>query len=259
MGGPLYTPPGGGEGGGVTAQTLTDGATITCDWSLGEVATITLGGARTIAMSGGTAGRAYTLRIVQDGTGDRSLEYGSEVPMKPEHRRQAGQATVHQFVCDGAAYHLVGPSPWIWIPCTADTSHSVLATWVQVTGARFTPVASARYAVLVRLYHFAAALTTGLAARFTDAGATTGGGLLQGRSTSIGTTAPRWFAISDTVGVVGASTGSTTLGTTATLGDLHFAAPASPTQIGPEITTEVDGSAVTVVSQVSGIFLRRLS
>ena len=59
-------------------QTLTDGATI--DWNLStqQVAKVTLGGNRTLnAPSNQQAGAFYSLAIIQDGTGSRTLTFNS--------------------------------------------------------------------------------------------------------------------------------------------------------------------------------------
>jgi len=59
-------------------QALTDGASIAWDVSLGAFATVTLGGNRTLANpSNLKAGAAYAVKITQDGTGTRTLAYGS--------------------------------------------------------------------------------------------------------------------------------------------------------------------------------------
>ena len=59
-----------------TTQTLTDAASITWDMATSPVAKVTLGGNRTLAaptnlVDGGT----YILRVIQDGTGSRTLAY----------------------------------------------------------------------------------------------------------------------------------------------------------------------------------------
>lgn len=54
-------------------QTLTDGATITWDYSEGYNAKVTLGGNRTLAISNAADGDDGLLMVVQDGTGGRSL------------------------------------------------------------------------------------------------------------------------------------------------------------------------------------------
>lgn len=56
----------------------TDGATVTIDWSdktKGKVRTITLGGNRTLAFSSPTQWQAIILRIIQDGTGTRTVTW----------------------------------------------------------------------------------------------------------------------------------------------------------------------------------------
>jgi len=62
---------------GVTA--LTDGATINTDCSLGNVFTVTLGGNRTLANpTNKVSGAPYQWIITQDGTGSRTLSYGTD-------------------------------------------------------------------------------------------------------------------------------------------------------------------------------------
>ena|SRR5687768_10639091 len=61
---------------------LTDGATITCDISLGQVFDITLAGNRTITFTGGSAatdGKKIIVRIKQDATGSRLLTWDTIV------------------------------------------------------------------------------------------------------------------------------------------------------------------------------------
>lgn len=61
-----------------THVTLTDGATITPDFSAGNHFTVTLGGNRTLANPTNlTAGQSGVIYVVQDGTGSRTLAYGS--------------------------------------------------------------------------------------------------------------------------------------------------------------------------------------
>jgi len=58
--------------------TLTDGATITPDFSANNHYEVTLGGNRTLANpTNVVAGQSGVIRIVQDGTGSRTLAYGS--------------------------------------------------------------------------------------------------------------------------------------------------------------------------------------
>ena len=59
-------------------STLTDGATITPDFALANNYTVTLGGNRTLANPTNlTAGQSGSIFVVQDGTGSRTLAYGS--------------------------------------------------------------------------------------------------------------------------------------------------------------------------------------
>lgn len=56
-----------------TVQTLTDGATIQWNVSGGISAAVTLAGNRALQISSSVAGHYYTLRVIQDNTGSRSL------------------------------------------------------------------------------------------------------------------------------------------------------------------------------------------
>lgn len=61
-----------------TISALTDGATITADFALANNFSVTLGGNRTLANpSNLTAGQSGAIWITQDGTGSRTLAYGS--------------------------------------------------------------------------------------------------------------------------------------------------------------------------------------
>jgi hypothetical protein len=63
--------------GAITA--LTDGATITPDFAVANNFSVTLGGNRTLANpSNLTAGQSGSIFITQDGTGSRTLAYGSQ-------------------------------------------------------------------------------------------------------------------------------------------------------------------------------------
>lgn len=56
-----------------TQNTLLDSATVTFDVSVSTNATVTLGGNRTLVINSARAGEYYTLVVIQDGTGGRSL------------------------------------------------------------------------------------------------------------------------------------------------------------------------------------------
>lgn len=55
--------------------TLTDGATITLDFSTFINAKVTLGGNRTLAISNAKNGQGGLIEVLQDGTGSRTLSY----------------------------------------------------------------------------------------------------------------------------------------------------------------------------------------
>jgi len=60
------------------AITLTDGATLNWDTSLGQVAQVTLGGNRTFAAPTNLVdGGFYSLLIIQDGTGSRTISWNA--------------------------------------------------------------------------------------------------------------------------------------------------------------------------------------
>ena len=62
-----------------TVSALTDGATITPDFAVANNFSVTLGGSRTLANpSNLTAGASGCIWITQDGTGSRTLAYGSQ-------------------------------------------------------------------------------------------------------------------------------------------------------------------------------------
>lgn len=64
--------------------TLTDGSTISWDLSANQVATVTLGGNRTLgAPSNQVAGATYILIVVQDGTGSRTLDTSNAAYLWP--------------------------------------------------------------------------------------------------------------------------------------------------------------------------------
>jgi hypothetical protein len=87
--------------GAITA--LTDGATITADFSLANNFSVTLGGGRTLANPTNlTAGASGCIWITQDGTGSRTLAYGANwdfsggtAPTLKHCRSSGGRAGVH--------------------------------------------------------------------------------------------------------------------------------------------------------------------
>ena len=59
--------------------TDTDGTTITFDMSASNVHTVTLGGNRTLAVSNTSTGQAFIIRLIQDGTGNRTVTWFSTI------------------------------------------------------------------------------------------------------------------------------------------------------------------------------------
>lgn len=87
-------------------QTLTDGATINWDVALGPMATVTLGGNRTLANPTNLkAGASYAIKVIQDGTGGRTLAFGSaykfEGGVDPVLSTAAGAVDIITFISDG--------------------------------------------------------------------------------------------------------------------------------------------------------------
>lgn len=89
----------------IANQTLTDGATINWDASLGSVATVTLGGNRTIAAPTNLKVGSYILHIIQDGVGSRTLTWNAvfkwPAGVAPVLTTTAGRRDLFSFVCDG--------------------------------------------------------------------------------------------------------------------------------------------------------------
>lgn len=57
----------------------TDGATITFDMTASNVHTVTLAGNRTLAVSNTSTGQWFVVRLVQDGTGSRTVTWFSTI------------------------------------------------------------------------------------------------------------------------------------------------------------------------------------
>ena len=89
----------------VANQLLTDGATINWDVSLGSVATVTLGGNRTIAAPTNLKVGSYILHVIQDGAGSRTLTWNSifkwPAGVAPVLTTTGNRRDLFSFVCDG--------------------------------------------------------------------------------------------------------------------------------------------------------------
>lgn len=93
-----------------TITSNTDGATITFDLSASDWHTVTLGGNRTLALTGGTTGQQFTITLVQDGTGSRTVTWWSGIKWPaatiPTLTTTAGKADVFTFKQTGTgAYY----------------------------------------------------------------------------------------------------------------------------------------------------------
>jgi len=89
----------------VVSGTLTDGASISWNSSEYQVATVTLGGNRTLANATGLSVGTYILHVYQDGAGNRTLNYGTKYKwpagVTPVLSTTANAHDVFSFVCDG--------------------------------------------------------------------------------------------------------------------------------------------------------------
>lgn len=59
--------------------TATDGGTVTFDLTAGNIQQVTLGGNRVLALSGEQVGQPFAIRLVQDGTGTRTVTWFSTI------------------------------------------------------------------------------------------------------------------------------------------------------------------------------------
>ena len=88
-----------------STQTLTDAATINWDLFLGQVATITLGGNRTVAAPSNMRVGTYILHVIQDGSGGRTLNWNSvfkwPAGVAPTLTTTASRRDMFSFVSDG--------------------------------------------------------------------------------------------------------------------------------------------------------------
>ena len=91
--------------GNIANQVLTDAATINWDLSLGQVATVTLAGNRTMAAPTNMKVGTYILHVIQDGSGGRTLSWNSvfkwPAAVAPVLTTTAGRRDLFSFVCDG--------------------------------------------------------------------------------------------------------------------------------------------------------------
>lgn len=92
-----------------TVATITsdaDGATITFDLSASNIHTVTLAGNRTLALSNAATGQVFVIRLVQDGTGSRTVTWFTTIKWvsgtAPTLSTGASKVDVFSFICTGA-------------------------------------------------------------------------------------------------------------------------------------------------------------
>jgi hypothetical protein len=89
-----------------TMITATDGATVTFDLATGNIQTVTLAGNRTLALSNPSTGQCFVLRLVQDGTGSRTVTWFSTIKwpgaVTPTLTTTAAKTDVFGFICTGS-------------------------------------------------------------------------------------------------------------------------------------------------------------
>lgn len=86
--------------------TDSDGATITFNMTSSNIHSVTLGGNRTLAVSNTTAGQAFIIRLIQDGTGSRTVTWFSTLKWvsgsAPTLTTTAAKIDVFGFLCTSA-------------------------------------------------------------------------------------------------------------------------------------------------------------
>lgn len=87
-------------------NTLTDGATVTINLSNPErVYAVTLGGNRTLAVTNANAGDRFIVKLIQDGTGSRTVTWFSTINWEggsaPTLTTTADKADYFEFICTG--------------------------------------------------------------------------------------------------------------------------------------------------------------
>jgi hypothetical protein len=89
----------------VLNQTLTDGATINWNTALGQIATVTLAGNRTMAAPTNLKVGTYILNVIQDATGSRTITWNSvfkwTAAVAPPLTTAANRRDVFSFFSDG--------------------------------------------------------------------------------------------------------------------------------------------------------------
>lgn len=88
-----------------TLVTDTDGTTITFDLEEAGIHSVTLGGNRTLAVSNVSIGQVFIIKLIQDGTGSRTVNWFSTINWAggsaPTLTTTANKADVFGFICTG--------------------------------------------------------------------------------------------------------------------------------------------------------------
>jgi hypothetical protein len=89
----------------ILQQTLADGATVNWNVALGQIATVTLGGNRTMAAPTNLKVGTYILHVYQDGTGSRTITWNAvfkwTAATAPPLTSAINSHDVFSFVSDG--------------------------------------------------------------------------------------------------------------------------------------------------------------
>jgi hypothetical protein len=95
---------------GGAVKTITDGATLSVDWSNGSTQGVTLGGNRTFnAPTNAVAGQVYRLILIQDATGSRTVTWWGGIKWadgtQPTLTTTAYKADIVTMLYDGVYYY----------------------------------------------------------------------------------------------------------------------------------------------------------
>lgn len=86
--------------------TDTDGSTITFNLNTANIHTVTLAGDRTLALSNASTGQVFIIRLVQDGSGSRTVTWFSTIKwsggITPTLTTTASRVDVFGFICTGS-------------------------------------------------------------------------------------------------------------------------------------------------------------
>lgn len=89
-----------------TIVAATDGATVTFDCSVSQLQTVTLGGNRTLAVTNPNEGQKFMIKLIQDGTGSRTVTWFSTIKWQdgitPTLTQTLNKADWFGFICTGS-------------------------------------------------------------------------------------------------------------------------------------------------------------